>query len=98
MTTNTVYVVAIKCLNSDCWKYAYTDNMCYHGWCKDAEDADSFWDIESAEKWFNQNKADLYNMTTVFRGEYDVGTVCVKKVTFAEPICETKKNLSFEGV
>lgn len=95
MVTNTVYVVAIKVLNSDCWKYAYTDNACYHGWCRNVEDADNFWDAESAEKWFNQNKADLFNMTTIFRGEYDVDAVCIKKVTFVEPICETEKKLSF---
>mgnify|MGYP001383864239 CR=1 FL=1 len=90
-----VYVVAIKLLNSDCWEYAYTDNVCYHGWCKDAEDADSFWDIESAEKWFNNNKVELFRMATIFRGEYDIKTICIKKVTFVEPIYETEKDLIF---
>lgn len=100
----TVYVVAIKCLKDwsgnivNRWEYAFTDfevdrTGSYACWNAYLADSNQFDTAELAEKWFCENKKNIQFYHSI--DDYDMKSVCIKKVFISEPIYKFEKNLSF---
>lgn len=99
----TVYVIAIKHLFDykenilDRWEYLYIDNSSggYTFWDKNVEGAKHFYSIDKLEDYLNE-----YGYRLLFYGmdknEYDLDSLCVKKVIFQDPLVNFEKNLPFK--
>lgn len=100
----TVYVIAIKHLFDykenilDRWEYLKVDSSSggYTYWDDTIEGAEYFYDADKLEEWFYNGYVRKVLFCGTDKNQYDLDSLCIKKVVFQDPIVDFEKNLVFK--